>query len=179
MPFGAVGGFLLEDRRGRRAQRHFVADRRRRADDLERVQKTLGNEDIRPLRRVDDFERAIGFLDFEANLTFEHGEPRRRIRIHPPFVLRARRLLHQERHRVAVVDDRLAPARVTLVLRLDVGQARDRLHRRLVFADERLRIKEDALFLLCGDTGRQQKQQRKQNAHVRTPAGPSPAYHEP
>ena len=169
MPFGVCGGFLLEHGRGRRAQRHFVADGWRRADDLERVQETLGNENIRTLRRVNRFEAAILFLDFETNLTVEHGEPRRRIGIHPPFVPCSGRFLHQKRHRVPVVDDRLAPARVTLVLRLDVRQACDRLHRSLVFADDRFRIKEHARFLLRRNPCRHQKHRCKQNAHVSSP----------
>ena len=43
--------------------------------------------------------------------------------------------------------------RLPLVLRLHVGEARDRLHRRLVFADDGLGIKQHARFLLGGDAG--------------------------
>ena len=42
-----------------------------------------------------------------------------------------RRLLHEEGARVFIVDDQLAPARLASMPGLDVGQPRDRLHRRL------------------------------------------------
>ena len=75
------------------------------------------------------------------------------------------RILHEKRHRIAVVDDRLAPARLPFVFGLDVCKARDGLHRRFVFADEGLRIEQHARFLLGGDAGRHQEYQQQHDSH--------------
>ena len=93
------------------------------------------------------------------------------------LVLGPRRLLHQERARVFVMDHQLAPAGFAFVLGLDVRQPRDRLHRCLPSGlRERLGVVENPFVRgLSRQQGRNDKQrvrQRSRGDHLQSLLAP-------
>ena len=124
-------GRLWEDRR-RPHYRDLESDRRRRADNLQRMQHSLVSEHVGPFACLEGLKAAVGLLDLETDAALDYHPPSGRIRVGTPSLLGARWLLNNCRRRVVVGDDEFAPALLSAMFRLEIRQPSERFHGGLV-----------------------------------------------